>query len=277
MIPFNFQYFKPKTPQEAIALYQYFRQQGKKPFYFSGGTELITLGRLGLVYTDAVIDLKGIPEYQSIFFHEDNLFIGGGASLTSIEEINVFPLLSKTVSEIADRTSRNKITIGGNICGQIFYREAVLPLLLTDCLVGIVGIEGITYQPLTNVFNRKIQLKEEEFLFSILINKRYLNLPFLSEKRRKQWDIGYPLVTVAAIKNEQEIRMAFSGVCSFPFRSLKMEKVLNNKQLSIEERADRALVSLPQPILNDVEGSAEYRLFVVKKMIMAVIQQLEDD
>ncbi|RFU62465.1 FAD binding domain-containing protein [Peribacillus glennii] len=277
MIPFNFQYSKPQTIQEAVRQFYEYNRENKKAFYFSGGTELITLGRLNLVYADAVIDLKGIHEYSSIFFYENYLVIGGGATLTAIEEANVFPLLGKTASEIADRTSRNKITIGGNICGQIFYREAILPLLISDCLLGISEAGGIVYQPIHKIFNKQIHLKEGEFIFSILIDKMYVTMPFVSIKRRKQWDVGYPLVTVAAIKKENLIRMAVSGVCPFPFRSLEMEKALNEKGLPVEERVETALRSMPGPVLSDVEGSAEYRLFVLKNTMIDAIGELEGE
>lgn len=277
MIPFNFEYFKPQTFQEAVRIFQDLRRDKKNPMYFSGGTELITLGRLNLVYTDAAIDLKGIADYSAIFRHGNYLVIGGGATLTSIEEADEFPLLSKNVSEIADRTARNKITLAGNICGQIFYREAILPLLVSDCVCVIAGTEGIVYKPINNIFNGEIQLNEGEFIFSVLIEEKYLKMPYASIKRRKQWDIGYPLVTVAAIKTEEEIRMAFSGVSPFPFRSTEMELVLNDQAFSVEERAEKAVQFVPAPVLNDVEGSAEYRLFVLKNTIIDAIRQLEGD
>ncbi|MBP0726684.1 FAD binding domain-containing protein [Bacillus sp. RG28] len=277
MIPFNFQYIKPKTIQEAIEQYNVFKNQEKKPFYMSGGTELITLGRLNVLYTNAVIDLKGIPDYSSMFFHEQYLYIGGGTPLTTIEDSNAFPLLGQTVSEIADRTARNKITLAGNICAQIFYREAVLPLLISDSYIGIAGSEGLIYHPINNIFNEQLQLQDGQFVFAILIEKLYTTLPFVTIKKRRQWYNGYPLVTVAAIKKDQEIRLAISGLCAFPFRSLEMEKVLNDKSLSIEERVKESLGFIPGPVLDDVEGSADYRLFVLKNTMIDIIYELEGD
>ena len=277
MIPFNFEYFKPKNFQEAFEQYFIYKNQDKKPFYISGGTELITLGRLNIVHTNGVIDLKGIPDYSFMFFHEQYLYIGGGTPLTIIEDANLFPLLSQTVSEIADRTARNKITIAGNICAQIFYREAVLPLLISDCHIGIAGAEGIIYHPINNIFNKEIQLHEGQYVFSILIGKTYTTLPFVSIKRRRQGDNGYPLVTVAAIKKDQDIRLSISGLCSFPFRSHEMEKELNTKTLPVEERVNKALEFIPGAVLNDVEGSAEYRIFVLKNTLIDIIKELEGD
>ena len=111
--------------------------------FISGGTELITLGRMNLAFTEAAIDLKNIAESNAMHFDEDYLVLGSSLTLTKIEDANLFPLLTKTASEVADHTARGKITLGGNICAQIFYREAVLPFLLTDSQVVMVGPEGI--------------------------------------------------------------------------------------------------------------------------------------
>lgn len=275
MLPFNFRYFKPDSAQEAVGLFERVRKEGEVPYYFSGGTELITLGRIGLDYADAVIDLKGLPGYEGIFAHDKYLVIGGGTTLTAISEHPSFPLLSKTVSQIADRTSRNKITLAGNICAKIFYREAVLPLLLSDCVVGIIGPEGLSYKPIETVFNRNILLADGQYVYTILIEKEFLSLPYYTRKRRKQWDVGYPLITVAALKKDGKVRMAVSGLCPFPFRSAEMESLLNEQAGSAEDKAEKAMSALPSPILDDVEGSSEFRLYVLKNMMADAIRELE--
>ncbi|MFC3885746.1 FAD binding domain-containing protein [Bacillus songklensis] len=277
MISFDFEYYRPASIQEAIELFQRLEGEGKQPIYYSGGTEIITLGRLDLVVTKAVIDIKGIPECRVLQYEEDYLALGGGLSLTEIEEANLFPLLSKTASEVADHTARNKITVGGNICGQIFYREAVLPFLLTDSQVITAGLNGLRTEPINTVFNQHLQLEKGEFLVLLLTEKDYLDMPHISIKIRQQWDTGYPLATIAAIKKEEQVRVAFSGVCPFPFRSKEIEEELNNKQLSLDERVNRAIRLLPEPILDDVEGSAEYRKFVIKTTLVDIITGLEGD
>src|SRR4051794_17363318 len=122
MLPFDFEYYRPETLNEAVDLYRSLDQQGKQPMFFSGGTELITLGRIDLAYTEAVIDIKGIAECNIMQINDDHLFLGSTLTLTQIEEANRFPLLTKTASEVADHTARGKITLGGNICAQIYYR-----------------------------------------------------------------------------------------------------------------------------------------------------------
>jgi CO/xanthine dehydrogenase FAD-binding subunit len=261
--------------KEAVDLYQYLDQHGKQPMFFSGGTELITLGRIDLAYTEAVIDIKDIPECNVMQVSGEHLLLGSTLSLTKIEEANLFPLLTKTASQVADHTARGKISLGGNICARIFYREAVLPFLLSDSQVLIVGPEGKKMVPINEIFLEKLQLKKGEFLVQLVTETRFIKAPFFSFKRRQQWDTGYPLITVAALKIGQEVRVAISGFCPFPFRSKELEASLNKRDLPAVSRIDEGVSKLPKPILDDVEGSAKYRLFVMRNLLMDVLAVLD--
>ncbi|MFL6559930.1 MAG: FAD binding domain-containing protein [Bacillus sp. (in: firmicutes)] len=275
MLPFDFDYYKPATLKEAVDLYQYLDQHGKQPMFFSGGTELITLGRIDLAYTEAVIDIKDIPECNVMQESGEHLLLGSTLSLTKIEEANLFPLLTKTASQVADHTARGKISLGGNICARIFYREAVLPFLLSDSQVLIVGPEGKKLVPINEIFLEKLQLKKGEFLVQLVTETRFIKAPFFSFKRRQQWDTGYPLITVAALKIGQEVRVAISGFCPFPFRSKELEASLNKRDLQLVSRIDEGISKLPKPILDDVEGSAKYRQFVMRNLLMDVLAVLD--
>ncbi|MCM2533110.1 FAD binding domain-containing protein [Neobacillus pocheonensis] len=275
MLPFDFDYFKPATLREAIELYQTLDRQRTQPMFISGGTELITLGRIDLAYTEAVIDLKDIAECKVMQMSGEHLVIGSTLTLTKIEEANLFPLLTQTTSEVADHTSRGKITLGGNICAQIFYRETVLPFLIADSQVVIIGSEGIKVLPINDIFHEQLLLKRGEFLIQIATERQYIEAPFISIKRRQQWDTGYPLITVAALKKDDEIRLGVSGLCPFPFRSERIEASLNNRELPVIERIANALEEIPGPILDDVEGSADYRRFVLRNLLLDVLEALD--
>lgn len=274
MIPYHFEYHRPTTLTEALQLYESLDKKEKNPIYYSGGTEIITMSRLNLVQTKAVIDIKGINECQMSGFEDEYLITGSGLSLTTIEEENYFPLLRQASKEIADRTARNKITIGGNLCGKIFYREAVLPFLLTESRVLIGDQTGVKNKQAMEIFNGLLKLKKGELLVQVLTPKTDVLLPYYHIKRRQQWETGYPLITAAALKKEGKIRAAFSGVCPFPFRSVEMEQVLNNTELSTEERSEQALQMVPNLILNDTEGSKQYRLFVLKTILKEILLEL---
>ncbi|MFD0769904.1 FAD binding domain-containing protein [Bacillus sp. CGMCC 1.60114] len=275
MIPFDFEYYRPNSIQEAIQLFHQLDKEGKKPLYYGGGTEIITLGRSQRIRTKAVIDIKGIPECNVCEWKDDQLFLGATLTITSVQEAQVFPLLGETAGRAADRTARNQITIGGNVAGRIRYKEAVLPFLLADSTFVIAGIEGIRYVPAHQAFVEKLQLQKGEFLVQMITERRYVTAPYYSVKKRQLEKIDYPLVTVAAIKYGDEIRMACSGLCAFPFRSLIMEADLNNKHIPFEKRIERALTHIPAPVLDDIRGSCAYRTFVFQYVLHDMLIKLE--
>ncbi len=275
MIPYDFEYYRPASIAETVRLFWVLDHQGKSPVYYSGGTEIITLARLHLIKTGAVIDIKHIPECRALGFEQNRLVLGAALSLTKLEEANPFPLLSKTSSGVADRTARNKITLGGNLCGQIFYREAALPFLLADSQAVIAGRDGIQRRSVHDVFNGGLRLGKGEFLVQLLTERSYSGLPYVSVKKRKQWETGYPLITVSALRKEERLRVAFSGLCPFPFRSAELEEDLNRRHVPLETRIDQAVRRLPAPLLNDIEGSSEYRIFVLRNLLAEVMEEME--
>ncbi|TWM30307.1 Nicotinate dehydrogenase FAD-subunit [Bacillus paralicheniformis] len=275
MIQFDFEYYRPQSAQEAVKLFQSLEREGKKPAYCSGGTEHLTPGRLNVIHTNAVIDIKDIPECRTLQFERHHLALGSALTLTEITENGGFPLLSKAVREVADHTARNKITLGGNICGQIFYREAVLPFLLTDSKVVTIGDEGEKRYLIHDVFDQQLKLNKGEILISLLIEERYLHQPFASIKVRQQWDTGYPLATISALEINGRVRCAFSGVCPFPFRSAEVESALNDEALPVDQRVEEAISRFPGPVLDDAQGSAEYRKFVIKHTLFDILGMLK--
>jgi xanthine dehydrogenase molybdenum-binding subunit len=76
------------------------------------------------------------------------------------------------------------------------------------------------------------------------------------------------------MKVEKKIRVAFSGVCDFPFRSIAMEEKLNNTSIPMEKRVDDAISLIPAVIKNDIEGSAEYRQFVLSKQLLNILNTM---
>lgn len=276
MIPFDFEYYKPTTIQETIQLLQDFKDQGKTAIIYSGGTEFIAFSRINKLTTDVVIDIKGISECHVLEFRDNHLVIGAAVSLNKVTESNLFPLLGQTVKQIADHTSRNKITIGGNLNSRLIYQEGALPLLLTDAKVKIAGMEGEFVLPLEDVYNKGLNLGSDQFLVQILIQKEYTNNEFVYIKRTRRSKVGYPIVSIAALVKDRKIRAAFSGVCEYPFRSTEVEGLLNNTSISVEERIEQAMSQLPAPLLEDIQASREYREFVLKNALQDTLQVLKE-
>ncbi|MGG4003405.1 FAD binding domain-containing protein [Geobacillus stearothermophilus] len=271
MVPFDFAYYRPQSIAEATALFAALERDGKRTLYYGGGTEIITLSRLNLVRTAAVIDIKSIPDVDN-----GSLVLGAALSLGELEEANPFPLLTKAAREVADRTARNQITLGGNICGQIFYRETALPLFVAEADVIIAGPYGIRQCRFLDLFHQQLQLGRGEFVVQFKVDRATATLPHFHRKRRKQGEVGYPLVTIAALKKDGTVRVALSGICPFPFRSADVEAHLNDRNRPVGERIQAAVDAFPRPILHDIEGSADYRLFVVAQLLEDMLRELGD-
>ena len=273
MIAFDFDYYKPSTLSEAVDTFQLALQAGKQAIFYAGGTEFITFARTNKKRADVVVDIKGIPACTTLEVIGDELIIGAAVSLTTIVESNLFPLLGETVQRIADHTSRNKITIGGNLNSHFIYREGILPFLLANAKGMIVGKGQEKILPLEQILNEG--LDEGELLVQIHVNQSYVKLPFSTIKRTRMSKIGYPIVTVAALMKDNAIRVAFSGVCEFPFRSSEIEELLNDTAISKEERVNQVIDQLPGSVVQDIHASAAYRLFVLKNVLTDTLEALE--
>lgn len=125
MIPYEVAYTRVETPEEAVAVWNDAVGAGEKPVFFGGGTEIVTLARENKLKVDRVIDYKRIPEARQIpsggtaGAAGDRLVWGSALRLSEVTDGGRCGLLSRCCAGIADRTVRNSITLGGNICGML--------------------------------------------------------------------------------------------------------------------------------------------------------------
>src|SRR5690625_4959595 len=123
MISFDFEFYQPTTIVNAINLFQQVKSTGKKVMFYGGGTEFISRARRNEINVDVVIDLKEIPECNVFDRENDEFIIGSTVTLNQIADEKMFPLLGDVCKEIATRTERNKITIGGNVVSNLPCKE----------------------------------------------------------------------------------------------------------------------------------------------------------
>ena len=273
MIPWNFDYCRPDTIDEAVGVFTDETRAGKKAYYYGGGTEIITLSRVSDLSPGVVIDIKQIPECNALETGGTTLTLGAALTLTQVAESNVYPLLGLTCGRIADHTVQDKITLGGNVAGTIIYRESVLPLLLADAAVTVAGPEGLADKPLMAAFDQKMRLNEGEFIVRFILDAACTKLPYWHVKKTSAEKIGYPLLTVCALQAKEGLRIAFSGVCAYPFRSPDIERVLSHTQVPPEAMAESCIQKLPAAIHNDVTGAADYRAFELRETLKNLLRK----
>jgi xanthine dehydrogenase FAD-binding subunit len=154
MIPCDVVYYRPGTLMEAYEAYRLLQIEGKKPLYYAGGSEIITMSRAGSIRPSAIVDIKRIPECMLLSANDEGLHIGSACTLNQIKESRLFPLLGSSCGRIADHTNQCRITLGGNLCGTIIYRETSLPLLLSDARVSHVRQPGPANRAFSECFPR---------------------------------------------------------------------------------------------------------------------------
>jgi CO/xanthine dehydrogenase FAD-binding subunit len=275
MISFDFEYCRPDTAEEAHGIFKKLAGSGKKPVYYGGGTEIISLSRSNQMEYNAVIDLKSILDCNVMAVRGSEIILGAALPLTQICETDIFPFFTDVARRAADHTSRNRITLGGNIASSLPYKEASMPLLVCDAEALVSGSQGKRRVPVQSIFDQTIQLNNDDFFVQFIIDSQYKSLTYKSIKRTRHGELEYPLVSAAAIKKEGKIRFSFSGICPQPFRSTQIENDLNNARLPSETRIANAIAHLPQNLMDDILGSAEYRKFVLANTLRAILDSLE--
>jgi CO/xanthine dehydrogenase FAD-binding subunit len=275
MIPFDFDYFLPETAEEAVEYYLELESEQKKPLYYAGGTEIITMCRQQTIEAEALIDLKQIADTLVFQKKDGQLLVGANLVLNRIVEDNHYPLLSAVACKIADRTVRNRLTLGGNICGRLPYREALLPFLLADAELLLAGPGGMRSEKLSALFDKRLKLDKGEFLLQLRVPEEKLNLSFWTKRREKHGPVDYPLFHLAAVKDKETLNLAVSGLCAFAFRSRELEQLLNDHDLERSSLARKAAEYLPGTIRDDDRGSAAYRRALFEQDLNLLVREME--
>jgi hypothetical protein len=91
------------------------------------------------------------------------------------------------------------------------------------------------------------------------------DLPFFHVKKTKNEKNRLSAYYRPGLKKDGLIRVAFSGLASFPFRDAETERILNNAELSFEQRA-RKYAGLFRLHTGRYERIAAYREFVLKTL-----------
>lgn len=266
MIPFDIEFLQPESIDEAVSLHVESAARGKRPVYFGGGTQIVTGARRQYDEFDVAIDLKRIDELT--VFEPENRRFGAALRLNDIGSQTAVPLLADAARGIADRTVRNSITLGGNICGQLAYREVMLPLLLFDTSLTIAGPTGLRTVPAMEVFHKRLHLADHEILVSVEMPEES-GIEGFYRRRTKDARVDYPLVTLCMASIGGDIRFAVSGVYGYPIRSPEAERLLNTGNIvsTIEAVSDS--------IRDDHRASAAYRRHLFKLTLEEGLARLE--
>ncbi|MDQ2633478.1 MAG: xanthine dehydrogenase family protein subunit M [Pseudomonadota bacterium] len=274
MKPPPFEYFRPETLGEAIAILD--RTDNAK--VLAGGQSLMAMLNLRFVFPDALVDINNLHDIAGIDIDAKRLRIGAMTRQRRIElDDGVFeamPILREALQLVGHRQTRNRGTIGGSLCHLDPASELPTLALLMDAQIEAHGPHGV----------RRIPVHEFVAGFmtpGIAANEIVTAVEFplwgpahghcFVEFSRRHGDFA---VASAAVLVEREatgkvaaIAIAIGGLGSTPQRHIAGEAALlaSHGETEAIEAAVADFSALE--VVGDFHGSADYRSSVAMAML----------
>ncbi|RMF90391.1 MAG: xanthine dehydrogenase family protein subunit M [Nitrospinota bacterium] len=278
----NFQYFAPRSLEEALSLLSRYREQAK---VLAGGTDLFLRMRTRVFQPDYVIDLKRIPELQTFHFDaEQGLVIGAltlHADLAKSDLVRErYAPLARAAQVVGSYQTRNRGTIGGNICNASPAADTVLPLLAYGGKARLASMRGTRQVPLEEFFlgPGKTCLQPDELLVEVQLPVPPPHTGGGFQRRtRSAMDIALVnACTVLTLDGEvcTAVRIALGAVAPTPLRAVRAEAVLRGQVITptLIQEASEVARQEARPI-SDVRSSAEYRREMVRVLTYRATQE----
>jgi carbon-monoxide dehydrogenase medium subunit len=273
MIPRSFEYFSPRTLDEAIGLLQ---KLGPDAKLLSGGQSLIPMMKLRMVSPQHIVDINRIPDLDYINESDGHLKIGALAREHQLETSDVIatklPILADTAKFIADPLVRSQATVCGNLAHGDPANDHPATMLALGATVVATGPNGQREIAVKDFFPGLFTtaLEPEEILTEIRIplppansGGAYLKL------ERKVGDFATAGVAVQVTLDDagncKTAGVGLTNVGMTPIKAARTEAFLAGKtldQTTINEAAEIA-ASESEP-LDDIRGSADYKRDLVR-------------
>ena len=274
----DFDYFAPKTLDEALSLISQYKGEAK---IIAGGQSMLVVMRQGLLAPEVVVDIKGVTALEYMIYDErEGLRIGALTTHRAIEKSPLiqkhFRVFSEMERNLATIQTRNWGTLGGNLCHGDPAGDPAPVLIALDAklklknLSGerIVAVEGFSKDML------EVDLEPDEMLVEIQVPTPRPHSGVAHEKLMvMQGDAGIvgSAVSITVRPGDgvcEDARVVLSNAASVPLMAKEAERCLIGKAINenLLAGAGEAASKEADP-LSDVHASAEYRREMVKVFV----------
>lgn len=283
----DFEYFAPKTVEEALTLLSQYNEESK---VIAGGQSLLVLMRQGLVSPKYLIDIKGISALDFINLDKnEGLRIGALTPHRAIEKSpvirNGFAVLSEMELKLASVQTRNWGTIGGNLCHADPAGDPAPVLIALNGNLKLASLSGertVAVEDFSTDYFETV-LRHGELLTEIQVpNPPPRTGAAYSKFNIIENDMGIASTAVSITlnpKNEtcSDARIVLGAVSSVPMRAKEAEKVLVGKEISDDllVKAGQIASEETEPI-TDVLASEEYKRELVRVLVKRVAREALD-
>src|SRR5689334_24079188 len=282
MIPRSFEYYSPRTLDEAVTLLQ---KLGPDAKLLSGGQSLIPMMKLRLLSPEYIVDINRIPNLDYITESDGHLKIGALAREHELESSEVvkqkFPILADTAKVIADPLVRSQATVCGNLAHGDPANDHPATMLALGASVIATGPNGQREIAVADFFPGLFTtaLEPEEILTEIRVplpaansGGAYLKL------ERKVGDFATAGVAAQITLDDagtcKQAGVGLTNVGMTPIKATKTEAFLAGKTLdeaTINEAAQIA-ASESEP-MDDIRGSADYKRDLVRVLTARALKR----
>jgi carbon-monoxide dehydrogenase medium subunit len=280
-IIFDFEYLVPKTIEEALKLLSQYDEEECK--VIAGGQSLIILMKQKLLTPKYLIDIKGLSDLDYIKLDDkQGLKIGALATHRSIEKSlviqNGFSVLAEMEQNISSVETRNRGTIGGNVCHGDPGGDPVPVLIALNAKLKLTSLNGdriIDAEDFTLDYF-ETALRHDELLAEIQIPSIPPNTGVKFTKYSQiAGDYATASVAVLITLDKKEIcdnvRIALGSVAVAPMRAKKAEEILKGKRISDDLLAEAGQIASEEASpTTDAEVSEEYKRELVKVLVKRV-------
>ena len=282
MIPPAFDYLRPTTIPEAIALLQ---QYGDDAKILSGGQSLIPMMKLRLARPAYLIDINRIAGLSYIKEEDGHLKIGGLTREADLENSPLirtkFPIILDTAHVIADPQVRNLATIAGNLAHGDPANDHPATMLALGAKVVATGPQGSRVIPIGDFFVSLFTtaLEPNEIVTEIRIPMppaRSGGAYFKLERKVGDFATAAVAAQVTVDGNGvcQAAGIGLTNVGPTPLKATNAEAFLRGKKLdeSNLRQAAQLAAGEAQPS-SDLRGPAEYKKALVKELTFRALSR----
>lgn len=282
MNPSSFEYFSPKTIDEAIGLLSKFQDETK---ILAGGQSLIPLLKSRFASIPNIVDITQIKEMSYIKESDSEIRIGSLTTISEIEESELLDgklsLIKEAAKQVADPLIRNRGTIGGNVSHGDPANDFPSVMLALNAEFEVIGPNGCRVIEAKDFFvdTFETSLEADEILKEIRIKKPHGGEGSTYLKLKKgAGDFSVAGVAVHLTVNGEleinEIGIGLTSVAPTAVKAEDAEKFLLGKkpEKAVLEEASDLAVGAASPT-SDFYGSAEYKNKVLKILVKDAIMK----
>jgi carbon-monoxide dehydrogenase medium subunit len=281
MIPANFEYFAPKTVDEALQLLARHGDDGK---VLAGGQSLIPVLKLRLAAPAAVVDIGRISDLSYLRSEGGVIRVGAMTTHAAIAKSPLIreacPLLAETAAQIGDQQVRNRGTLGGSLVHADPAADWPAAMLALDAEIVVRSASGERVVKAADFFVEMMTtaVQTGELVTEIRVPapaqpkaSAYLKVP--------QAASGFAVVGVAVqltLDGDKckEARIGITGLAPKAYRATSVENALRGEVLddaTLSEASAKADAEASDA-MEDIHASGDYRRHLTRVYTKRALQ-----